>query len=72
MVYKEVTFLLSFIYLAIPGLSCGTQDLYLLHVGSSSLSGDQTLAPCIGSVQGLSHYITREGSLPTLSPQDFK
>ena len=27
-----------FIYLAVPGLSCGMQDLYVWHVGSSSLT----------------------------------
>jgi len=38
-----------FIYLAVPGLSCGMQDLpsLLHHVGSSSLTRTQTWAPCI-------------------------
>lgn len=36
------------IYLALLGLSCGSQDLQssLQHVGYSSLSRDQTWAPC--------------------------
>ena len=30
-----------FIYLAVPGVSCGTQDLHCgMHVGSSSLTRD--------------------------------
>ena len=49
-------FSLIFIYLAVPGHSCSMQDLYLRHansllwhVGSSSLTRDQTQAPSIGS-----------------------
>ena len=47
-------------HLAVLGLSCSMQDLQFLlqqagsqlwHVGSSSLSRDPTLAPCIGSVE---------------------
>ena len=34
-----------FAYLAVPGLSCGR------YVGSRFLTRDQTLAPCIGSVE---------------------
>ena len=42
-----------FIYLAVPGLSCGTWNLQSLfqHAGSSSLTRDQTQATCIGSVE---------------------
>ena len=43
------------IYLAVLGLSCGTRDLYLQHVGSSSL----TRPPALGA-QSLSHWTTRE------------
>ena len=46
----------NFIYLAVVGLSvaceifsCSIQTLSLGHVGSSSLTRDQTQAPCIGS-----------------------
>ena len=42
-----------FIYPAVLGLSCCMQDLQLLHVGSSSLTRDQTWVPCIGSMQSL-------------------
>ena len=41
-------FLLMF--LAAVGLSCGTWYLYLQHLGSSSLTRDQTAAPCTGSM----------------------
>ena len=34
-----------FFYLTVPGLCCGMQDLQLWHVGSSSLTRDQTWAP---------------------------
>ena len=43
--------LLLNIYLAALGLSCGMRNLNLRHVGSSSLTRDQTLAPCIGSAE---------------------
>ena len=39
------------IYLAVPGLSCGTQDLELQHSGSSSLTRNGTRTPCIGSME---------------------
>ena len=47
------------LFLAAPGLSCGTQDLRCgmrtiscgMHVGSSSPTRDRTQAPCIGSVE---------------------
>ena len=44
-------------FLAAVGLSCGTGYLYLWHVGSSSLTSDQTEAPCSGGVdhQGSPH-----------------
>ena len=48
-----------FIYLAVPGLSRGTWDLYLWYGGSSSLIRDQTQAPYIG-MKSLSHWTTRE------------
>ena len=45
-----------FIYLTVPviacgifDLSCGIMDHELRHAGSSSLTRDQTHAPCIGS-----------------------
>ena len=60
-----LTLLYLFIYLAVLGfscgLSCGTWDVaceifscgiqnpQLQHVGSSSLTRDRTLAPCVGS-----------------------
>ena len=34
--------------LAVPGLSCGTQDLLLQHAGSSSLTREQTWVPALG------------------------
>ena len=48
---KKIVRFLSFktfiyFYLAVPGLSCGMQNLQLQHVGSSC----QIQAPCIGSV----------------------
>ena len=49
--------LLENIYLTVLGFSCsmrnlpcGTRDLELQHVGSSSLARDQTRALCIGSL----------------------
>ena len=33
------------------GLHCSIQDLYLQHVGASSLTGDQTQVPCIRSAE---------------------
>ena len=35
-----------FIYVAVLGLSCSLQDLSLWHAGSSSMTRDQTQAPC--------------------------
>ena len=46
---KIFLFSYVFIYLAVPGLSCGMSDLQLWHVGSSSLIRDRTWATCIGS-----------------------
>ena len=40
-----------FIYLAALGLSCGMWDLQLWHVESSSLTRDQTRAPCVGTAE---------------------
>lgn len=40
------TYFLIFIYLAVPGLNHGKRDPLLWRVVSSSLSRDQTLAPC--------------------------
>ena len=41
-----------FTYLAVLGLSCDTWDIQSLlqHMGSSSLTRDQTQAPCIRSM----------------------
>lgn len=39
------------IYLAVPGLSCGIQDLELQHSGSSSLTRNGTRTPCTGSME---------------------
>ena len=46
-------FLYLFIYLAAPGLSCGTRDLFScgMHAKSGSLTRDRTRAPCIGSAE---------------------
>ena len=41
-------FFLTFIYLAVSGLSFNTRVLQLRHVGSSSLTRDRAWAPCIG------------------------
>ena len=54
--FKKYLFILLFIYLATPGLSCSMRDLHcqvqdLLVVGSSSLARDRTRAPCIGSAE---------------------
>ena len=63
-----VLFIYLFIYLAAPGLSCSTwalccstRDLFSCGMwalscgiqGSSSLTGDRTQAPCIGSMETL-------------------
>ena len=40
-----------FIYLVVLSLSCGMQDLYLQHSGSSSPTRDPIQVPCIGSMQ---------------------
>ena len=48
-----------FVYLAVPGLSYSMWNLWLQHVGSSSLTRDRTQAPCIG-VWSLRHWTTRE------------
>ena len=54
-----ILFVYLFIYLATPGLSCGFGDIYLQHVGSSSLTRHQTHAPALGA-WSLSHWTTRE------------
>ena len=54
-----------FIYPAVLGLSCCMQDLQLQHVGSSSLTRDQTWVPCIGSMQSLP--LDHKGSLSAIS-----
>ena len=43
-------FNILFTYLAAPGLSCSTRNLWfsLQNVGSSSVTREQTRAPCIG------------------------
>ena len=51
-------YLCVFIYLAALGLSCGMEDLQLWHVGSSSLTRDQTQAP----------YIWEQAVLATVPP----
>ena len=38
-------------YLAVLGISCDTLDLYLRHVGSSSLTRNGTQAPCFGTAK---------------------
>ena len=52
---KDILFLktIIFIYLAVLGLSYGTQDLFLVAAKKnvSSLTGDQTWTPCIGSAE---------------------
>ena len=42
------------------GFSCSTWDLYLGHVGSSSLTRDGTPTPCIGSTE--SYPLDQQGS----------
>ena len=65
------------IYLAVPGLSCDTQNLQSLFqpagssvaackllvvsMGSSSLTRDQTRSPALGA-WSLSHWATRKAS----------
>ena len=47
-------FIFILIYLAGPGLSSRMWDIIffkLRHVGSSSLTRDQTWGPCVGSVE---------------------
>ena len=39
---------------------CSMRGLWLQHVGSSSLTTDQTRTPCIGGTLNLSHEATRE------------
>ena len=56
---KTIFSFLIFLYLVAPGLSCGTQGLYLQHAGSSSLTRGWTWDPGIG-MQSLSHWTTRE------------
>ena len=57
-----------YIYLAVPGLICGMQNLWsslwhansqFHHVGSSFPTRDRTWVPCIGSTS-LSHWTTRK------------
>ena len=44
--------ILLFIYLAVLDLSCCMQNVgFLWHVGFRTLTRDQTLAPCIGSMK---------------------
>ena len=40
-----------FVYLALPGFSCGTHHLHLQHVGSRSLTRNRTQALCVGSME---------------------
>ena len=58
----------TFVYLATPHLSCGTWDLQssLQHVGSSSLTRNQTSVPPLG-VWSLNHWTTREVPSPSVS-----
>ena len=53
-IFYLLSFLLKNIYLAAPGLICGTQ-----HVGSGSLTKDQTRPSALGA-QSLSRWTTRE------------
>ena len=54
----------AFSYAAVPGLSCGTRELWswLGHVGSSNLTKDQKirLGPSVFRAQSLSHWTTKE------------
>ena len=50
-VNNKLSFQNELIYLAPLGLSCSMQDLWLWHVGSSSLTRNQTWGPCIGSAR---------------------
>ena len=56
---------LILIYLAEPSVSCGMQDLQWQHVGSSSLTKNQTQDPVLG-VQSLSCGTTRKVPLVSL------
>ena len=52
---------LLFIYLVALGVSCGMWTLSCsMHMGSSSLTRDQTWTPCIGSVE--SYPLHHQGS----------
>ena len=58
-------FFLIFIYLAAVGFSCSMWDPQLQHVGSSSVTTDQTQSPAVGA-WSFSHLTTKE------SPRLFK
>ena len=69
--FKKYLFIycLFLFILAVPGLSCSMQVLLVaacgllscsMHVGSSSPTRDQTLAPCIGSME--SYPLDHQGS----------
>ena len=64
-----------FFFLAVRGLSYGTWDLKLQHVGSSSLIRIWTRAPALGTLN-LSHWTSREGppghfSLPLPTTDEY-
>lgn len=48
-----------FFYLAMPGLGCGTWDLYLRHAGSSSLTRGLAQGP-LRWARSLGHWTTSE------------
>ena len=54
------------IYLVAIGLSCSTWKLLLWHVGSSSLTRNQTQAPPTLETHSFSHWATREVLEPLL------
>ena len=49
--FLKLIFIFYKIYLAVPGLSCGTRDLPLWHAGSGSLTRGRTWASCIDSAE---------------------
>ena len=82
MIFRDVYLLLLLffylIYLAVPGLTCGTLALWLQPLGSSSLTRDQTWAPYIGNVeaQPLGHQdslgCSSEESVPLFTAHKVK
>ena len=61
MYFQNLLLLLLFFILVVLGLGCGMRTLSSgMHVGSTSLTKDQTQAPCIGSME--SYPLHHQGS----------